>query len=222
MAISLDDLAGGADLRPMTETSRVDVDLRSPARRDPRPSNFRSLAGGDCGRTCPTPGLERQSGAKVLADGSSHLASYKRYYLASEKFVQAHGDVLKIFYRKLEEPGAGRRPSRRKPRRCWPSSGASTRKRSSNRCATGAEGRPRHLCRPRRAAEDRGCVCGRTHPAEKATRPTSRSGARNSLPRTARLGNLRKLFRRLGKQMGISDVAIAKHCRKLGTTPANF
>jgi sulfonate transport system substrate-binding protein len=48
---------------------------------------------------------QRQSGAKVLADGSNHLASYKRYYLASEKFVQAHADVLKIFYQKLEETG---------------------------------------------------------------------------------------------------------------------
>jgi sulfonate transport system substrate-binding protein len=78
------------------------------ARRDERPlapPNCRSLAGDDCGRTCLTPGPERQSGAKILADGSNHLASYKRYYLASEKFVQAHGDVLKIFYQKLEETG---------------------------------------------------------------------------------------------------------------------
>jgi sulfonate transport system substrate-binding protein len=47
---------------------------------------------------------QRQSGAKVLADGKN-LASYKRYYLASEKYARARSDVLKIFYEKLDETG---------------------------------------------------------------------------------------------------------------------
>jgi sulfonate transport system substrate-binding protein len=47
---------------------------------------------------------QRQSGAKVLADGKN-LASYKRYYLASEKYAKARSDVLKIFYEKLAETG---------------------------------------------------------------------------------------------------------------------
>lgn len=47
---------------------------------------------------------QRQSGARVLADGVN-LASYKRYYLASEKFSQARNDVLKVFYQKLDDTG---------------------------------------------------------------------------------------------------------------------
>lgn len=47
---------------------------------------------------------QRQSGARVLADGAT-LASYKRYYLASEKYSQARSDVLKILHQKLEETG---------------------------------------------------------------------------------------------------------------------
>lgn len=46
----------------------------------------------------------RQTGARVLSDGT-RLASYKRYYLASESFVQSHGDVLKILVGKLAETG---------------------------------------------------------------------------------------------------------------------
>ncbi len=47
---------------------------------------------------------QRQSGAKVLADGKN-LASYKRYYLASEKYAQTRNDVLKVLYQKLDETG---------------------------------------------------------------------------------------------------------------------
>lgn len=47
---------------------------------------------------------QKQSGARVLADGTN-LASYKRYYLASEKYAQARNDVLKVVYQKLEETG---------------------------------------------------------------------------------------------------------------------
>ncbi len=46
----------------------------------------------------------RQAAAKVLSDGTE-LASYKRYYLASESYTQAHGDVLKVVYAKLDETG---------------------------------------------------------------------------------------------------------------------
>lgn len=48
--------------------------------------------------------VQRQSGAKILADGVN-LANYKRYYLASDKFAQARGDALRLFYQKLEETG---------------------------------------------------------------------------------------------------------------------
>lgn len=47
---------------------------------------------------------QRQSGARVLADGKN-LASYKRYYLASEKYAKVRSDVLKVFYEKLDETG---------------------------------------------------------------------------------------------------------------------
>ncbi len=46
----------------------------------------------------------RQTGAKVLSDGTE-LASYKRYYLASESYAQAHGDVLKVIFKKLDDTG---------------------------------------------------------------------------------------------------------------------
>jgi sulfonate transport system substrate-binding protein len=46
----------------------------------------------------------RQTGAKVLTDGTG-IASYKRYYLASEDFVQRHGDALNVVYAKLRETG---------------------------------------------------------------------------------------------------------------------
>lgn len=46
----------------------------------------------------------RQTGAKVLTDGMG-IASYKRYYLASEDFAQRHGDALNVVYTKLREMG---------------------------------------------------------------------------------------------------------------------
>jgi sulfonate transport system substrate-binding protein len=46
----------------------------------------------------------RQTGAKVLADGTS-LASYKRYYLASEDFAQHHGDALNVVFGKPRATG---------------------------------------------------------------------------------------------------------------------
>ncbi|CCD97046.1 putative ABC transporter, substrate-binding protein; aliphatic sulphonates transporter [Bradyrhizobium sp. ORS 375] len=47
----------------------------------------------------------RQSGARVLADGSDGLASYKRYYLASADYAAKHGDALNVIYGKLVETG---------------------------------------------------------------------------------------------------------------------
>lgn len=47
----------------------------------------------------------QQTGARVLADGSQGLASYKRYYLASEAFSDRRGDVLKVIFDKLQETG---------------------------------------------------------------------------------------------------------------------
>lgn len=48
---------------------------------------------------------QRQSGAKILADGNGGLASYKRYYLASETFTERRSDVLNIVFAKLRETG---------------------------------------------------------------------------------------------------------------------
>ena len=48
---------------------------------------------------------QRQSGARTLADGSGGLASYKRYYLASETFADRRSDVLSIVVEKLRETG---------------------------------------------------------------------------------------------------------------------
>ena len=47
----------------------------------------------------------KQSGAKILADGSNGLASYKRYYLASAAYADAHGDALNVVFNKLAETG---------------------------------------------------------------------------------------------------------------------
>lgn len=47
----------------------------------------------------------RQSNATMLADGSNGLASYKRYYLASEPFAEKRSDVLNIVFAKLRETG---------------------------------------------------------------------------------------------------------------------
>jgi sulfonate transport system substrate-binding protein len=48
---------------------------------------------------------QRQSGARTLADGSGGLASYKRYYLASETFADRRPDVLSVVVDKLRETG---------------------------------------------------------------------------------------------------------------------
>lgn len=47
---------------------------------------------------------ERQNRARVLADGEG-LASYKRYYLASQPYARAHGDVLKVVFDQLSATG---------------------------------------------------------------------------------------------------------------------
>jgi sulfonate transport system substrate-binding protein len=48
---------------------------------------------------------QRKSNARVLADGSNGLASYKRYYLSSAAFADRRGDVLNIMFGKLDETG---------------------------------------------------------------------------------------------------------------------
>jgi sulfonate transport system substrate-binding protein len=48
---------------------------------------------------------QRQSNARVLADGGNGLASYKRYYLSSAAYADQHSDVLNVIYRKLDETG---------------------------------------------------------------------------------------------------------------------
>lgn len=47
---------------------------------------------------------QRQSGARVLADGTG-LASYQRYYLASTRYAQGRPDVLRVVYAELEKAG---------------------------------------------------------------------------------------------------------------------
>lgn len=47
---------------------------------------------------------ERESRAQVLADGEG-LASYKRYYLASQPYARAHGQVLMIVFDQLSDTG---------------------------------------------------------------------------------------------------------------------
>jgi len=47
---------------------------------------------------------QRQSGARVLADGTG-LASYQRYYLAGTGFARAHPEVLGVLYAELEKTG---------------------------------------------------------------------------------------------------------------------
>lgn len=48
--------------------------------------------------------VQRQSGARVLADGTG-IASYQRFYLASTRFAQARPDVLRAIYAALEKAG---------------------------------------------------------------------------------------------------------------------
>jgi sulfonate transport system substrate-binding protein len=47
----------------------------------------------------------RQSGGRILADGSNGLANYKRYYVASADFADRRGDVLNVIFGKLAETG---------------------------------------------------------------------------------------------------------------------
>lgn len=47
---------------------------------------------------------QRQSGARVLADGTG-LASYQRYYLASTRFARQQPEVLGVLYSELEKTG---------------------------------------------------------------------------------------------------------------------
>jgi len=47
----------------------------------------------------------RQSHARILADGSNGLASYKRYYLSSAAFAERRGDVLDVIYARLDATG---------------------------------------------------------------------------------------------------------------------
>jgi sulfonate transport system substrate-binding protein len=47
----------------------------------------------------------RQSGGRILANGSNGLASYKRYYVSSADFADRHGDVLNVIFSKLAETG---------------------------------------------------------------------------------------------------------------------
>jgi len=46
-----------------------------------------------------------QSGARILADGTNGLASYKRYYLASADYADKHANVLDVVFGKLVETG---------------------------------------------------------------------------------------------------------------------
>jgi len=46
-----------------------------------------------------------QSGGRILADGSSGLASYKRYYLSSAAFADRRGEALNVIFDKLAETG---------------------------------------------------------------------------------------------------------------------
>jgi sulfonate transport system substrate-binding protein len=48
---------------------------------------------------------QRQSNARVLADGSNGLASYKRYYLSSAAYADRRSDVLNVIFSKLDETG---------------------------------------------------------------------------------------------------------------------
>src|SRR4051812_43424480 len=48
---------------------------------------------------------QRQSNARVLADGSNGLASYKRYYLSSAAYAERRSDVLGVIFDKLVETG---------------------------------------------------------------------------------------------------------------------
>ena len=46
-----------------------------------------------------------QSKARILADGSQGLASYKRYYLSSAAYAERRSDVLNVIFNRLDETG---------------------------------------------------------------------------------------------------------------------
>jgi sulfonate transport system substrate-binding protein len=48
--------------------------------------------------------VQRQLSTRVLADGTG-LANYKRYYLTSTPYAQAHPQVLKLVYEQLQQAG---------------------------------------------------------------------------------------------------------------------
>ncbi|WP_306477626.1 aliphatic sulfonate ABC transporter substrate-binding protein [Methyloversatilis sp.] len=48
--------------------------------------------------------VQRQAGARVLADGTD-LAQYQRYYLAATPFAQSRSDVIKVIHDALSETG---------------------------------------------------------------------------------------------------------------------
>lgn len=48
--------------------------------------------------------VQRQLPTRILADGTG-LASYKRYYLASTRYADAHPQVLKLVYEQLNQAG---------------------------------------------------------------------------------------------------------------------
>ncbi|MFC6340178.1 aliphatic sulfonate ABC transporter substrate-binding protein [Pseudomonas sp. CCM 7891] len=50
-------------------------------------------------------GVQRQLPTRTLADGNG-LASYKRYYLTSTRYAQAHPEVIQLVYQQLREAGA--------------------------------------------------------------------------------------------------------------------
>jgi sulfonate transport system substrate-binding protein len=50
-------------------------------------------------------GVQRQLPSRVIADGVG-LASYKRYYLTSTAYANAHPEVLKRVYQQLQEAGS--------------------------------------------------------------------------------------------------------------------
>ncbi|ANF58095.1 aliphatic sulfonate ABC transporter substrate-binding protein [Halotalea alkalilenta] len=49
---------------------------------------------------------ERAIPTRALLDGSDGLADYRRFYLASKRFADAHPEVLQTLYTALEEEGA--------------------------------------------------------------------------------------------------------------------
>src|SRR5258707_3951312 len=49
--------------------------------------------------------VQHQSGARILSDGSTGLASYRRFYLSSAAFADRPGNVLDVIFGKLDETG---------------------------------------------------------------------------------------------------------------------